>query len=163
MVGESRTFRSTFESGPKQRVFLTLPFDPDEAWGPKAVHHVAGTVGGMRIRAVVEVVGDAHGIVLGPAWRRDCRFSEGDEVDVVLVAEGPQRADLADDIAAALDAEPSAAAFFDSLATFYRKGYLRWIDATTRRPDVRAARIAEMIELLKAGTKERQRGPRKPD
>jgi uncharacterized protein YdeI (YjbR/CyaY-like superfamily) len=61
----------------------------------------------------------------------------------------------ASDIAAAFDASPDAAAFFDSLAQFYRRGYLRWIDATKRSPHKRAARIAEMIELLKAGSKER--------
>ena len=81
----------------------------------------------------------------------------GDEVAVELAPEGPQRADLADDIAAALAADPAAAAFFDTLAQFYRKAYLRWIDATTRRPDVRAARIAEVVDLLAAGIKERPR------
>jgi hypothetical protein len=45
----------------------------------------------------------------------------------------------------------------DTLAQFYRKAYLRWIDATTRRPDVRAARIAEVVDLLAAGVKERPR------
>jgi hypothetical protein len=30
-------------------------------------------------------------------------------------------------------------AFFDTLAQFYRKAYLRYIDATTRRPDLLAA------------------------
>ena len=58
-------------------------------------------------------------------------------------------------MAAALEAAPDAAAFFDSLAQFYRRGYLRWIDATRRRPDLRAARIAEMVEFLKAGHKQR--------
>jgi uncharacterized protein YdeI (YjbR/CyaY-like superfamily) len=58
-------------------------------------------------------------------------------------------------VAAALDAAPQAAAFFDSLAQFYRRAYLRWIDATKRRPDLRAARIAEMVELLQAGHKQR--------
>ena len=38
-----------------------------------------------------------------------------------------------------------------------RKAYLRWIDATTRRPDLRAARIAEVAGLLAAGVKERPR------
>jgi uncharacterized protein YdeI (YjbR/CyaY-like superfamily) len=57
----------------------------------------------------------------------------------------------------ALEAEPEAAAFFDSLAQFYTRAYLRWIDATKRRPELRAARIAEMVELLKAGHKERPR------
>jgi hypothetical protein len=42
---------------------------------------------------------------------------------VVLALESPQRADLAPDLAAALDAEPEAGAFFDALATFCRKGY----------------------------------------
>jgi hypothetical protein len=32
---------------------------------------------------------------------------------------------------------------------------MRWIDATKRRPDERAARIAEMITLLEAGVKQR--------
>ena len=44
---------------------------------------------------------------------------------------------------------------FDTLAGFYRKGYLRWIDATKRRPELRAERIAELMELLKAGYKQR--------
>ena len=81
----------------------------------------------------------------------------GDEVGVELAPEGPQRGDLADDIAAALAANPAAGAFFDTLAQFYRKAYLRWIDATTRRPDLRAARIAEVTGLLAAGVKERPR------
>ena len=81
----------------------------------------------------------------------------GDDVTVELTQEGPQRGDLADDIAAAFAANPAAGAFFDTLAQFYRKAYLRWIDATTRRPDVRAARIAEVVDLLAAGIKQRPR------
>jgi hypothetical protein len=65
------------------------------------------------------------------------------------------RDDLADDVAAALAANPDAGAFFDSLAQFYRRGYLHWIDATKRRPDQRAERITEMVKLLKAGVKQR--------
>ena len=76
---------------------------------------------------------------------------------VELAPEGPLRGDLAQDIAAALAASPAAGAFFDTLAQFYRKAYLRWIDATTRRPDVRAARIAEVVDLLAAGVKQRPR------
>ncbi|MGH9266695.1 MAG: YdeI/OmpD-associated family protein, partial [Acidimicrobiales bacterium] len=56
-----------------------------------------------------------------------------------------------------LEADPAAGAFFDGLAQFYRKAYLRWIDATTRRPDMRATRIAEVIDLCRAGVKERPR------
>ena len=64
---------------------------------------------------------------------------------------------MAEDIAAALDAEPTARRAFDSLATFYRKGWLTWIEATKRRPDLRAERIAQMVQLVKQGYKQRPR------
>jgi uncharacterized protein YdeI (YjbR/CyaY-like superfamily) len=54
-------------------------------------------------------------------------------------------------------AAPEAGAFFDSLAQFYRNAYLRWIEATKRRPEQRPLRIAEMIHLLEQGKKERPR------
>ena len=81
---------------------------------------------------------------------------------VELAPEGPQRADLAEDISAALAANPPAGAFFDTLAQFYRKAYLRYIDATTRRPDLRASRIAEVAGLLADGMKERPRPSAQP-
>ena len=67
----------------------------------------------------------------------------------------PPRDDLAADLRSALEAQPAAGAFFDSLAQFYRNSYLRWIDATKRRPDERAARISEVVSLLAAHIKER--------
>jgi len=157
MTDRSRRFSATVVGDPKRRVFVPLPFAPDDAWGHKPAHPVAGSVNGMGVRAVVEVLDDGWGIVLGPAWRRDCGIAPGDKVDVVLYPEGPQRDDLAEDLATALAAEPDAAAFFDGLAQFYRRAYLRWIDATKRRPDLRAERIAEVVDLLKAGVKERPR------
>ena len=132
-----------------------MPFDPDHMWGIKKEHRVHGTVNGMGVRAVVEPLGDGFGILLGPAWRRDCGIGPGDEVEVVLAPEGPQRDDLAPDFAAALEASPVAGEFFDSLAQFYRKAYLRWIDSTKNRPVERANRIEETIRLLEAGVKQR--------
>jgi hypothetical protein len=109
----------------------------------------------MGVRGTIEPLTEGYGIFFGPAWRHGCGIGPGDEVSVVLVPEGPQREDLAPDLAAALAAEPEAGAFFDSLAQFYRKDYLRWIDATKRRPEERAARIAETVRLLRDGVKER--------
>ncbi|MET9630650.1 YdeI/OmpD-associated family protein [Lentzea sp. NPDC006480] len=134
---------------------VPVPFDPDEVWGVKSRHHITGSVNQVRIRGVIEISDAGPRIVLTPAWLRDHGLAHGDRVEVVLSPEGPQRADLAEDIAAALDAAPAAAAFFDSLAQFYRRAYLRWIDGTKRRPELRAARIAEMVELLSAGIKQR--------
>ncbi len=152
---QPQRFNATVVTGPRGRVFVPLPFDPDSVWPAKQAHHVHGSVGSCDVRAVVEPLGDGYGIVLGPAWRRDRRVAVGDTVEVVLEPEGPQRDGLADDLAAALAANAAAGAFFDSLAQFYRRAYLRWIDATTRRPELRAERIAEVVALLAAGIKER--------
>ena len=84
------------------------------------------------MRGVIEKRESGPVIVLGPAW--SVPLPDGAEVEVVLEPEGPQRADLAADVSAALDAAPDAAAFFDSLAQFYRTAWLRWIDSTKRRP-----------------------------
>jgi hypothetical protein len=154
--GNGRSYKTVVTTDKRRRVMVPVPFDPDEAWGRKPQHHVAGTVNGMGVRAVVEPLDAGFGIFLGPAWRRDCGIAAGDAVSVELVPEGPQRDDLAPDFRAALEASPDAGAYFDSLAQFYRRAYLKWIDATKKRPDVRTERIAEVIGLLEEGKKERR-------
>lgn len=151
---KAKRYKTVVTADSRRRVLVPVPFDPDDVWGSKLEHRVHGTVNGIGVRAVIEPLGDGGGIVLGPAWRRDCGIGPGDEVEVVLAPEGPQREDPPD-FAAALEAEPEAGAFFDSLAQFYRNAYLRWIDSTKRRPELRAQRIAETIELLEAGVKQR--------
>jgi hypothetical protein len=153
----SWSFTAIVEQDSRGRAFVSLPFDPSEAWGEKARHHVTGTVADRRVRGPLTCDGAGARLVLSASWRRDTGVADGDSVRVTLRPEGPQQDTLAPDVAAALAARPEARRFFDALATFYRKGYLRWVDATTRRPDVRSARIAEMVELLAAGHKQRPR------
>jgi uncharacterized protein YdeI (YjbR/CyaY-like superfamily) len=91
---------------------------------------------------------------LGAAWRRGSGVEAGTEVEVVLMPEGPQADALPADVLAALEAEPQAKAFFEALATFYRNGYMRWIEGA-KRAETRSARIAELLVLLKQGKKQR--------
>ncbi len=156
-MAETRSFTATVAEGRPHRMTVALPFDPDEVWGVKPRHHVAGTVDGCKVRAVVERFDDGPGIVLTPAWLRDHPVEIGSSVKVEMTAEGPQRTDLPADVAAALESDPEAGAVFDSLAQFYRKGYLTWIEATKRRPEERVARIAQTVGWLKEGRKQRPR------
>jgi hypothetical protein len=150
-------FRVQVTADPRGHAVITVPFDPDEVWGAKAVHHVAGTVNGCRVRVTLAPGDGGWAFTLNPSRMRGIGIEAGSEAAVELTPEGPQRGDLAEDIAAALEATPAAGAFFDTLAQFYRRAYLRYIDATTRRPDLRAARIAEVVGLLADGIKERPR------
>jgi Bacteriocin-protection, YdeI or OmpD-Associated len=146
--------RVTVHDGGRGRLFLPVPFDPDELWTRKPRHHVGGTVNDRKVRGVVERYAEQWGLVMGAMWARDCGIAVGDQVLLDIEPEGPQRTDLAEDIAAALAANPRAGEFFDGLAQFYRKGYLRWIDGTKRNPAERERRIAKAVELLAAGVKD---------
>jgi hypothetical protein len=149
----AQRFKSTVaKSG--TRTFIPIPFNPNEVWGVKQRHHITGTVNGCKVRGSLGSDGSQYFLPLGAAWRRDNGLEAGAKVEVILSAEGPQSELLAPDVAAALKAEPAAKAFFESLATFYRNTYVKWIESA-KRPETRAARIAEMMRLLKAGQKQK--------
>jgi hypothetical protein len=136
------------------RTFIAIPFNPNEVWGVKQRHHISGMINGCRVRGSLGSDGTQYFLPLGAAWRRDNGIAAGAEVEVELMPEGPQTDTLAPDSVAALATEPEAQAFFESLATFYRNGYVRWIERA-KRPETRQVRIAELLSLLKAGKKQR--------
>jgi hypothetical protein len=151
----TQRFQAVARAGARGRAVVHIPFDPDAVWRPKAKHHVGGTVNGWKMRGTIERGTDGWELALPAMWARGLEVAAGTTVDVEVQPEGPQRGDLPDDIAAALDADAAAGAFFDTLAQFYRKAYLRWIDGTKKRPEERARRIAELVALLAAGKKTR--------
>ena len=136
------------------RALIVIPFNPNDVWGLKQRHYITGTVNGCRVRGPLESNGTQFFLALGAAWRRDNNIDAGAEVEVLLSPEGPQSERLSPDVSSALDAEPEAKAFFDALATFYRKNFVRWIESA-KRPETRSARIAEMVKLLKAGKRQK--------
>jgi Bacteriocin-protection, YdeI or OmpD-Associated/Domain of unknown function (DUF1905) len=135
-------------------VALRVPFDPGSVWGARERYDVTGSVDGHKVRGKLIPRDGGHYLELGPAWCRDEGVVEGRDVRVSLEPEGPQVAAMDDDIAAALDAAPAARRFFESLPTFYRKNFMRWIQGA-KRPETRAKRVAEMVQLLSAGMRER--------
>jgi bacteriocin resistance YdeI/OmpD-like protein/uncharacterized protein DUF1905 len=136
------------------RTFIAIPFNPNSIWGIKGRHYITGSVNGYGVRGSLGSDRTQYFLPLGAAWRRGCGLEAGAKVDVVLSPEGPQPEGLSTDVAGALDAEPGAKAFFESLATFYRNTYIKWIESA-KRPETRAARISEMVKLLKAGKKQK--------
>ena len=136
------------------RTYIAIPFNPNEVWGVKQRHHITGTMNGCAVRDSLGSDGTQYFLPLGAAWRRDNGVHAGAEVDMVLTPERPQADTLAPDILAALEREQEANAFFESLATFYCNGDVRWNDGA-KRPETRSARIAELLSLPNAGKKQR--------
>jgi hypothetical protein len=145
--------RKRFESSlvrSKSKAFVPVPFDPNDVWGEKDRHYVRGTVGGCRIRGLLRIEETGYVLPLGPAWLRDNELPSSAPVDVELEPDGPQSEAMAEDVVRALDTSLAAKTLFESVAPFYRKNFLRWID-DAKRPETRSARIAEMVKMLEAG------------
>ena len=49
----TQRFGALVADGRDSRAIVVVPFDPDKAWGAKAVHHVNGTVNGTRVRVTL--------------------------------------------------------------------------------------------------------------
>ena len=97
-------FRAVIAAGPGGRAVIAVPFDPDQTWGAKAGHPVGGAINGKFVRGRLSRADGAWALTVTPLWLRDTGTAIGDDVSVELSPEGPQRDDLADDIAAALAA-----------------------------------------------------------
>jgi hypothetical protein len=148
-------FSAVLQAGPRGSGFVELPFDPEKTWARRDRYHVTGRVGWFGVRGQLKQQDGRYVLPIGQAWLRNCPLKPGMEVHVSLRPEGVQLDDLDPDIAGALAAEPEAERFFESLAQFYRKAYLRWLDGAKRRPAVRQDRLREFVALLKAGKKTR--------
>ena len=136
------------------RTVIVLPDSVVTVWGEKPHHYVAGTIAGHSFRGRTERLGGSYVLPVGTAWLRDNPIEADNQVPVELWLEPPQVDDLPADFASALKAEPEALAFFESLATHYRKGYLRWVEEA-KRPETRAQRIEESVQLLREGRRQR--------
>ena len=134
-------------------VYLILPFDPNDIWGFKDKHHLTGSINDEHIRGFPEAHEDGYRFPIGAAWLRDHEIEVGDRVTVSLEPCGPQAETVAPDIAAALESDPDAKIFFESLAPFYRKNFIRDIEGA-KRPETRSKRIAAMMNTLQARRKQ---------
>jgi hypothetical protein len=112
----AKRFHAVITAGPRGAGVIAVPFDPDAEWGAKADHPVGGSIGDRRVRGRLTQSEGGWELTITPLWPRDTATAVGDDVTVSLTPEGPQRGDLAEDLATALDRDPAAGAFFDTLA-----------------------------------------------
>ena len=147
-------FTTTAESRSRGGIAIRIPVDPATVWGDRERWYVAGTVGPYRMRGVIEELNGEPYLQLGPSWCRDPRVGPGATLSVNLEPEGPQVDTIGTDLADALRSEPAARRTFENLATFYRNGYVDWVESA-KRPETRTRRIEESVAALKAGRRER--------
>lgn len=114
---------------------------------------VVVTINGQSYRSSIAVMGGKYMVGVSSANRELTGAAAGDTVDVGLeVDTEPRVVELPADLAAALEAEPEAKAFYGTLNYSSQRRYVEPIgDAKTE--ETRARRIAKVVADLKARKK----------
>lgn len=129
---------------------------------PEGIVHALGagrrppvvvTINGKSYRSSIAVMGGQNMIGVSAANRELTGASAGDTVEVDLELDTqPRVVDVPEDLAAAMETEPEAKAFYESLNYSSQRRCVEPIsDAKTA--ETRARRIAKVVTDLKAGKK----------
>jgi len=112
---------------------------------------VVVNVNGYEYRSTVGVMSGRHMIGISAAVRKDTGLTGGDAIHVVLtLAGGPREVIVPDDFAAALSADPAAAAFFAELSNSLQRYHVDNISAA-KTAETRQRRVDKAISLFRQG------------
>lgn len=135
------TFRTTLIATGKNTTGIQVPEEIVSALGPGKRPAVNVTINGtFQYRTTVAPMGGAYWIPVSAERRDGAAIKAGDAIEV------PQ------DFQAALEGDPAAKQFFDSLAYSHQ---LRHVLAITdaKTPETRQRRIDKALEMLREGRK----------
>jgi hypothetical protein len=128
-----------------------LPDDVVEALGKGRKPPVKATINGYTWRSTVAVMGGEYWLGVSKEVRRNAGVQAGQEVDLTLELDTEERVlDVPSDFAAALDAEPEARRFFDSLSYSNKRRFTYAID-DAKTPETRQRRIDKSVSQLREG------------
>jgi hypothetical protein len=112
---------------------------------------VRATVNGYSWDTTVVRMRDEFLLGLSKEVRARAGVDAGDSADVELELDRAERVvPVPTALAEALAGDAPAAAAFERLAYTHRKEFARWIDEA-KRDDTRSRRVAEALEMLRAG------------
>jgi len=108
-------------------------------------------VNGYQYRYTVGVMGGKHMVGISAAVRKETGLRGGEPVRVTLtVADAPREVNVPDDFAAALAADPVAAAFFDKLSNSLQRYHVDNVNGA-KAPETRQRRIDKAVAMFQAG------------
>lgn len=154
-VSEKHTIRAVIEDAGDGGAFVTIPFDVEQVFGKKRVK-IQATIEGEPYRgSLVRMGGPCHILGIRKDIREKIGKTYGEEIEIVLEEDTePREETVPQDLRQAFEGHPEAWAFFNQLSYTHQKAYVRWIEEA-KRVETRQSRIAQAIERLKQGKKER--------
>jgi hypothetical protein len=112
---------------------------------------VVATVNGYTWRTSVTRMKGEFLLGLSREIREGAGVQAGDDVDVTLELDtAPRVVEVPEPLAAALAANPDAAAVFGRLAYTHQKEFARWV-SEAKREETRDRRVQQALEMLRTG------------
>lgn len=141
-------FRTEVVLGGKTATGLEVPAEVVEALASGRRPAVVVTINGFSYRSTVAVMGGASMIPVSAENRAGAGVAAGDEVDVDLELDtAPRVVEVPPDMAAALDAVPTARAAFDALSYSNRRQHTLSVDGA-KTEATRQRRIEKVVTTL---------------
>lgn len=160
-MSSETAFRHEFDApmemdGADSGVFLVVPFDVTATYGTKGPLPVRGTIDGFPIRLNLVPMGDGqHMLSVRKEVRNAIDKTWTDTVHVVLERDTDSSGlALPDDLRYALE-RAGLQPKFDALSFTQRKELAQRV-ARTKKPEARAQRIEEALEIAQSGRKTKQ-------
>ncbi len=119
--------------------------------GGRAAFPVIVEINGTVLRLRVARMKGENLIGLSKAARQEAGVEIGGTYPVAISADAGERTvEVPEDLATALQADPTVDAAFAALAYSHRKEYVRWV-TEAKRPATRAERIATTVTMVRDG------------
>lgn len=145
-------FRASIALAGKTATGIEVPADVVAGLGPSKKPAVTVTINDdYRYRSSVASMGGRYLLPVSAEHRSGAGVAAGDEVDVELELDTqPREVTVPDDLAAALDADPTARTFFDGLSYSNKLRHVLSIEGA-KTAETRERRIAKSVGLFHDG------------
>jgi hypothetical protein len=112
---------------------------------------VRATINGYSWRTSVTPMRGENLLGLSKEVRKGAGVEAGDTIEVLIeLDEEPREVEVPDALAKALAGDDTARAAYEGMSFTHRKEYARWIE-DARREETREKRVAQALEMLRAG------------
>jgi hypothetical protein len=148
----TQTFRTTLLSEGKTATGFKVPPEVVRALGAGKRPAVTVTVNGYTYRYTVAPFADGVFMIgVSAEHRAASGLKAGDDLDVTLELDtAPREVVVPPELAAALDADPVATAFFDGLSYSNKRVFTLSVEGTNN-PETKARRVEKAIGLMREG------------
>ncbi|MBD0323329.1 MAG: DUF1905 domain-containing protein [Aldersonia sp.] len=144
-------FRTVVELGGKTATGFEVPAEVVSALGTTKQPPVRVTINGHSYRTTVAPMGGRFLIPLSAQNRTAAGVAAGEAIDVEIEPDNaPREVTVPEDLTAALDAEPAARAFFESLSYSNKRFHVEQVEGA-KSEATRRRRIEKSVAILRVG------------